>query len=209
MLEMAWPNEGDDAFVEGTYEATNAYPHWFDSWHRDIAIADGFKESAELVVSSLEEGNGDRHADKYLFSVGFLYRHYLEISMKQIVQLGLRLRILEPEEARHCLHSHGLPILWEKTKKVLTTFWSGADQSPVLAVEQVVSQFHAIDDTGQAFRYSTDKHGNKLLAQAPDIISLSQLRKVMDGVGNFFDGCQTGLGEALSYLESSQAFYEG
>lgn len=207
MDEMAWPSAGDDAFVEGITRATNAYPHWFEWWHRESMIAEGFKEAADRIVLSLEESNHDRYADKYLFPVGFLYRHYLELSMKEIVRLGVSLQILEEPEVRKILKSHDLLALWGQTRRTLITFWANSDPTPVNAVESVMRQFHQIDGNGQAFRYSTDKEGETFLADAPRVISLSEMRKVMDGIHSFFDGCQAGLGEAVSNMRDMQDYW--
>lgn len=205
MPEMAWPSKNDDAFASGINEATNAFPHWITEWNRNIAIADGFIAAAERIVSTLEEGHDERFADKYLFPVGFLYRHYLELSMKEIISLGQKLRMLNSDET--AIRTHDLRLLWQKARRVIVSFWEEHDKEPVDAVERVVEQFYTVDDTGQGFRYSRDTKGKITLSKAPRIVSLSEMKKVMRGIARFFDGCQMGLENAVDSIDETQDHY--
>ena len=56
------------------------------------------------------------------------------------------------------------------------------------AVEQIVKQFHDWDKLGDMFRYATRKNGGVKKFQYSKI-DLRNLKDVMAGVDNFFNGC--------------------
>ncbi|MHA1537912.1 MAG: hypothetical protein ACTSUD_10175 [Alphaproteobacteria bacterium] len=61
------------------------------------------------------------------------------------------------------------------------------EDESIPAVEQVIKDFHDLDEFALAFRYSRDKNG--ALISLPDgMIDLENIRNVMEAVSHFFDG---------------------
>jgi hypothetical protein len=71
----------------------------------------------------------------------------------------------------------------------------------VINTEKVVMQFHQLDKSGQAFRYSKDKDGKRYLDEVPEFVSLDQLQDVMGRVHNFLHGCELVTDAAFDALQ--------
>lgn len=116
--------------VGDTYR--NCHLDWWGS-DTPTAICKGFKEVGDLaVVASLENPH---HPDIYFRPVAFLYRHYLEVQLKRIVQLADKL--LHTKDRKQALATHDLLKLWTEARKVLERVWPDADDSQLKKPSQV------------------------------------------------------------------------
>src|SRR5437667_5963999 len=97
MTEMRWPQKGDRAFAAGKYRSLQAYPNWLPASSRSDQIGEGFRAAADCVVKMLAMKQEHRYADMFFNPVAYLYRHFLEVSMKSVLQQGMQLGML-PEE---------------------------------------------------------------------------------------------------------------
>ena len=60
---------------------------------------------------------------------------------------------------------------------------------------------HQADKDGQKWRYSTDKSGRPNKHEGlPQFVSLKSLRKTMDNVFAFLDGCADGIDDGLQAM---------
>ena len=80
---------------------------------------------------------------------------------------------------------HNLWKLWKLCKQIMIEVGSEDEAIPV--VEQVIKDFHDLDKSAMAFRYSRDKE-DVLIALPDGMIDLENIRDVMEAVNNFFDG---------------------
>ena len=62
--------------------------------------------------------------------------------------------------------------------------------------EKIILQFHKFDQSGQSFRYLKDRKGKSLGQKLPKRVDLERLKKTVEGLFNFFDGCGGVLSEA-------------
>jgi hypothetical protein len=82
---------------------------------------------------------------------------------------------------------HDLWKLWKVCKKVILEVGSDGETEGLLAVEQVVKDFHDLDKSSFSFRYSTDKKG--VVIRLPDApFDLENIKNVMEAVNNLFTG---------------------
>ena len=87
----------------------------------------------------------------------------------------------EPHERKH----HDLWQLWKLCKQIVIEV--GGEDESIPVVEQVIKDFHVLDKSALAFRYSRDKNG--FLIALPDrTIDLENIRDVMEAVSGFFEG---------------------
>ncbi len=193
--EMPWPKKDAKVFAEGKNPLTNVDLQWLGTLFEDgdILIAEGFKIVADRAVEALECGDEARHPDMYFFPIAYLYRHYLELSLKILYRDACR--CLNCEADAKVLIEHNLHTLWNKTKDVLCKCFPQEQASTLRDVEKVVLQFHRLDPSGQSFRYAKDTKGKPNLANAPRSIGLTELKDIMDAIGNFFNGCDCALSE--------------
>lgn len=66
--------------------------------------ADGYKRAANILVDHVDQNNCDQ--DFVAFPVLFLYRHYIELKLKEIIQKGRQL--LDEEGTYPTHHDIGL-----------------------------------------------------------------------------------------------------
>ena len=192
--EVRWPTKGDEAFVPGTDRRTLVELDWFRALASDDAIATGFKAAADRVVESLTTSDTPRHPDQFFFPVAYLYRHYIELSLKYIIRGGQELGLVTIDSKE--LTGHNLHVLWNKARAVLEALWPKAPRDDLVPVEQVILEFHKMDRTGQEFRYARSRNGCRHLENAPKLVDLANMKDVMDRLSNFLEGCGYGVAAA-------------
>jgi len=174
--DMPWPRKDAKVFAEGKNPLTNVDLQWLGTLFedQDILIAEGFKVVADRAVEALERGDEARHPDMYFFPVAYLYRHYLELSLKCLYRDACR--FLNGEVDAEVIIKHNLHKLWNKTKDALSKSFPQEPPSTLSNVEKVVLQFHRLDPDGQSLRYAKDTKGKPNLADAPRLIGLGHAR---------------------------------
>lgn len=112
----------------------------------------GFKEAADaLVVRGLET----RMQDFVLMPALYLYRHALELVLKDLIYLGQEMR----GEQRHVWVTHKLAALWSPARAALEEGFPNDDPATLDAMEALVLELGSIDAGGELFRYSHGKDG--------------------------------------------------
>jgi hypothetical protein len=187
-MNLNWPKKGDRGFAPAgdlhDIRQLNAFVTV-----SQMTYAVGFKDAADKVVEAALKDNC--HPDLLLAPVAYLYRHYLELTLKYIVSIGVGTGTTPSAEA--CLKKHDLKTLWTYTRQIIEAVLPGSNRADTDAVESVVMEFHRMDTSGQAFRYAADSTGRKHLEAMPEFVSLMRLRNTMDGVANFLGGAVDGV----------------
>ena len=180
-----WPKKGDRLLRRS------------DDWDRGVSFAkdpisrhahiwSGYMSAGAALIEACDEYTHERHF--MIYPILFNYRHGVELAMKWIVTMyGGK----TTDEIAH----HDLWQLWKLCKKVIEE--CGSEDGSVEVVEPIIKEFHDLDKTALAFRYWSDKNGT--LIELPDgMIDLANLRDVMEGVENFFEGADAMLSELRS-----------
>ena len=163
------------------------------------AYAQAFKLAAETLVEHI--GESRMHLDLLVFPIVFLYRQYLELRLKDLIQETTGL----DNEDRD---THDLTRLWRKVRpelqKVFPTSTADFD-----VAEQKIKQFTTVDPGSFTFRYPEDKKGSPTLPPKPKWIGLGpdgaliippsppglrqidllRLREGMSDLAQLLDGC--------------------
>src|SRR5450755_373784 len=115
-ISMPWPQDGDNLFIAGEDWYHNACLHFLPD-SLDLYIT-GYKEAGDrLVTSSMEDRS---HQDALVFPIVFLYRQYLELSLKRLIREGIwLLGIPSSGEVGYPTGSHNLLELWKECKGIL------------------------------------------------------------------------------------------
>jgi hypothetical protein len=160
--------------------------HWQWDWY-----ADGYKAGADRLVEHVDATNSDQ--DILLYPVVFLYRHYLEVRLKELLLLTsyyLDEPILEiPPE-------HDLMKLWKLVRPRLERVWPRAEYHD--EVGDILRQFCRVDGRSIAFRYPLNKDGTPTLADIGHHINLGRVRDAIAGVATILDGSSIGLNEYIN-----------
>jgi len=102
-LEFAWPRKGDHPFIEGNFESqspTWVDLKWLEGYLNDSVMADAFRESGDKIIKDLERKENPRHSDVLFMPIAYLYRHSLELQMKQVIRLGIRVGAIALQHVR-------------------------------------------------------------------------------------------------------------
>ena len=165
------------------------------SWRHNAFIeadwgmyAMSYKSAADLLVEqSMEYG-----VDALVYAVMFLYRHYLEIRIKDVV-LALRAYFDKPYKAPY---GHDLMALWNQLRELMECEWDTAkDLLAYDAMGARIDEFHRVDQTSQSFRYPVTKDGVPSLGELADsqgrirpVINLIQVKWVVDNMAILLEG---------------------
>jgi HEPN domain-containing protein len=179
-----------------------------DDWHLNAClnycnvtpgtIADGYKEGADALAVATAERNAT--LDLAIYPIAFLYRQYLELKIKYIIDLVRRLE----QTGRGYPTHHKLDELWTEAVQLLRQHY-GADLPKELDnIQCCIDEFQEHDANSMAFRYPTDKQGRLHLKDLRHI-NLRNLCETMERIGNFLDSFTTDLAERLQCMYEMQA----
>lgn len=200
--EFRWPEKGDNPFLIKSVDPNSptwASLDWLASFNADDSLfATAFKEAGDKIIKELSRGDDPQHPDMFFMPIAYLYRHSLELKIKQIIRLGIKLDLIQEDKKLSSeLKHHRLHQLWDYARKVLEEHWPDSPKEALYAAGGIVQEFHNIDKSGQIFRYSEDSSGKKTLNQLPESVQLTHLQDVFEAVFNLLDGCEAGLDHAL------------
>jgi len=196
--ELYFPKKGDHPFkIMG--KATNLTTCCSLAWFKQVNIndsyfAEAYKNSADKIIYELEKNEDNQHPDSYFMPITFLYRHCLELKLKQLIFLCQQLNVLSNDDKiKKILNDHKLYPLWNIVKDGLVKVWPQGPNEDLIAVEGVIAQFHQIDKNGQTLRYSEDKNSNKTVRNFPDSVDLTHMMIIVNSTYTFLDACEIGL----------------
>jgi hypothetical protein len=184
--EMFWPVHGDKIFKNGHGWSSNArVDNHLPS--RMSHMIDGYEEVAEVLTeAALEHGN----THHLVYPIVFLYRHSLELTLKNILASG-------GDYAGELANwkTHEFRQLWKSVLRVFAHFDLDVDDDSLRAVNDCIMEFDSTDRSATVFRYAVDRNGNPLKLEMPRI-DLLQVRRVMKSL-------QTYLECAAAHIEAS------
>lgn len=147
---------------------------------RHVYIWSGYMGAAEALIESCADDPPNR--ELFVYPILFTYRHAIELAMKWIIARYGRYASVEIGDIEH----HNLWQLWKICRAVIREVGGGEDAAEP-AVEQLIKDFHDLDKSALAFRYSERTDG--VVIKLPDgAIDLENVRDVMKGLSHFFDG---------------------
>ena len=200
--EIRWPKKGDNPFLvkfADPKSPTWASLHWLASFNiNDSFFAHAFKEAGDKIIKELSRGEEPWHHDTIFMPIAYLYRHGLELKMKHLIKMGIKLGLLERhDKVLSALGSHKLHQLWNYLRKIVEDYWPEGPKEVLDAAGRIILEFHNIDKTGQNLRYSEGSSGKKSLNGFPESVQLTELNDVVNAIFNFLEGCEAGFDHAL------------
>jgi hypothetical protein len=158
--------------------------------------AAAYKEAADKLVQAVLDKRLAK--DSAIYPTLYLYRHYVELMLKEIIELGAQLDENDAIAPEH----HKIDQLWQDARTMLERAFPDEDKEDADAVERIVRELASVDASGEAFRYSRRKrtkeqkrngeHGDPTLP-APRQLNLDNMRHVMNRVAMFLDACCAGM----------------
>lgn len=195
---MDWPQPNEKLFRSDKDWELNACLNYYHV--TPGTIADGYKEGADALAVAAADKNAT--LDLVIYPIAFLYRQYLELKIKEIIDTARRL-----EGTGHGYPTnHNLDELWTEAVQLLRQHYA-ADVPPELDnIQCCIDEFHAHDATSMAFRYPTDKKGQLHLKDLRHI-NLRNLYETMERIGNLLDCLSSHLADRLQCTYEMQADY--
>lgn len=187
-MNLRWPKKGDRLLQKcSTWEHGTTFSK--DATSRHSHIWDGNIRAGAILIDACEEDSYERHT--LIYPILSNYRHAIELAMKWVITMYGSYSTAQIDDFEH----HNLWKLWCLCKKIIVEVGSEDEAIPV--VEQIIKDFHDLDKSGQAFRYSNSKAGTPIALPGYPI-DLLNIRDVMQGLAHFFDGADGQLDEASS-----------
>jgi len=155
--------------------------------------AEAFKIAADMILDSHQSAKRGLHHDTLLFPVLYLYRHCLELKLKDLVLLGVRIRLFDLTKVAGILEKHELCPLWTKAKRLILDSYPKDDEAQ--AAEAIINEFHRVDPDGQTLRYDRKK-GTLELRRYKELsshIGVADLRTKMNSAYHYLDNCYAGI----------------
>jgi hypothetical protein len=128
-----------------------------------IDYAESFYHSAEILIQGLATGKGSPDVEG--IAAIFLFRHYLELTLKRIVVRGRHLvnsrKNASLKDVKEVAKIHNLMALWnlvlrDAKSEIDSDTWQDYD---IPFLEKCISEFDERDGKGFAFRYP--RHGGE------------------------------------------------
>lgn len=151
------PPRTDDVLFRAAEAGTNACISY---WHNvNYPYKNGFRIAASRIALQVCETRSDQ--DSLVYPILYLYRHHLELVLKDVFRTVARLLnrpISDAEEKT--LGRHDLVPLWELTMPLLEPLCRSAGDNTIPAediegVRSYLRQLNEHDPDGQRFRYAT------------------------------------------------------
>jgi hypothetical protein len=181
------PNMNDQLFVDvDNWPMTARLDLYLNQSELYVA---GYKEAADALIETVSVGKGT--ADSLVFPIIFLYRHYLELRLKSLLEEGRHLLGVDHKAK----NEHDLFKLWSEVRSILEDIWPNGDQSDFDAINTLIVQFKQIDPRSTAFRYPNDMDGTRSVSLDVPRINLSNLSEVVGAMSSVLEGAAGAISE--------------
>ena len=124
------------------------------------AYTEGYRRAADILINHIDESGRDQ--DFLVYPVLFLYRHHLELLIKQIIGLALALAE-DPDKHQYKKDDHNLNNLWPVAQKLILEVDDSYRPSDFRLVKEVVKALHQADERATDFRYARRNDGTRSL----------------------------------------------
>lgn len=162
---------------------------------------EGFRRAACAVFDSVADRGGS--PEYVVFPLAFLWRHHIELSLKEVIALG---RVLGGAGWGYP-SGHGLVNLWREALTYIAPL-GPADAPELCNAETTIEEFATVDPAADGFRYPTQRSGSRSLADGPETINLAQLNEAMDALSRFLGGVRAELSARIELQgDIRAAFY--
>ena len=158
--------------------------------------ARGYKKAADTLAEEVIRTSSNQ--DILVYPILFLYRHYLELRLKEIVMNGRRLL----GNGHGFPTNHQLGSLWSIVKGIARKVWLSPDPPEFQSIDHIISEYSKVDDGSFAFRYPTDRDGEPTLDGIQQI-NIRHAAEMISEAATFLDGVSTGLGVYLDSVNES------
>lgn len=160
-------------------------PDWF------LGYAFSYKIAADNVVARVEAK--EVSPDSVAYAVCFLYRHYVELMLKGLINIGTE---LESGRPTYPTDKHRIDRLWKTCRPLIEGASWGDATADLDEVEQCIAELTEMDPSGEAFRFGENRQGTPIHFKTKQF-NLSNMRNVMSRIASFLEGSYDMMDELL------------
>lgn len=193
---MDWPSEDEHPFKLDSDFDNNACLNPY--WSSLARHGEHYKDAADAIISATTRR--DITIDAAVYPAVFLYRHFLELTLKDII---FRTRVLE-DEGNSFPQTHKLRFLWPEAKRLLKKHYQGQTPSELDLLDTCFADFDEHDPNSMAFRYPFDKEGNRHLMHLSHV-NIRHLKTTMDRVARLLRCLASDVDSHLQYKLDCEA----
>ncbi|HCP5802507.1 TPA: hypothetical protein OEI51_004771 [Escherichia coli] len=153
------------------------------------AYTEGYRRAADILINHIDESGRDQ--DFLVYPVLFLYRHHLELLIKQIIGLALALAE-DPDKHQYKKDDHNLNNLWPLAQKLILEVDDSYRPSDFKIVKEVVKALHQADERATDFRYARRNDGTRSL-EGIHYVNPRRFGEKMGEASDLLDGVDNGL----------------
>jgi len=207
MPSVGVPNAADRLFPRAAEEhghariVHDAVGGWF-------VYSSGYKDAADIVVNQLKQSQ--RQQDFLVYPVMFLYRHYLELTIKGLIVVAWRLLDIAAEDD---LQTHDIRHYWAMCQTLLREISPGDSVEEQTQIGRLIDEFCKHDASSFAFRYPVTKPDKRtkeraLTLDALHIVDLQNVQGVIAKIAVFLSGAEVQIAYYMD-CKSDMADYDG
>lgn len=136
----------------------------------------GYLNAAEILANATTDNIFDSEKSYVIYPTLYLYRHFIEITIKDYVDLANFIGLVDTKKQRESIR-HDIVKAYDLLKIVqFEIFGQGIVDETIENCEEIVSFFHELDQCGDGFRYPLDKRGQAKFTQSVPV-DLPWIRK--------------------------------
>ena len=158
-------------------------------------LAWAYSDAAKMLAKHIDEDGF--YIDIAVHPLCFLYRHSLELRLKQLVWDGRQL-LGEDGRLKEICSSHKLLPLWREANKIMQVVWAEVEiPDEIQMLNELVEWFESCDPTSVGFRYPFTANLEPTLP-GQTRINITRLFEIMEATGSFLTGATTAISHYLS-----------
>ena len=177
--EGRWPKRGD-RLLRASDDWEQGVEFTSEPIQKHALLWDGYLAAGDGLIQLCQTKGYEHERHTVIYPILFNYRHGLELALKWVILM------YGGEGVSGVRNDHDLWNLWRRCREIIEAT-GPAETETDDAVEQVIKDFHDLDQAGINLRYGWGKGGREI--KLPQhVIDLENLRDVMEGIASYFSG---------------------
>jgi hypothetical protein len=144
--------EYESIFSKGTSWHTNACLNFQSDMSHGYIY--GYKKAADILSKRISTDHSE--VDYLVYPIIFLYRHHIELLLKNLLKLNIQLHNSEETVPTN----HNIKDLWPRVKGYYRKINKRKNESKINYINNIINELCQIDPESMSFRYNEDKKGN-------------------------------------------------
>lgn len=165
---------------------------------REYTRPESYKRAGDLLIGSLGDGMYDGASDRLFFPAMYLYRHGLELLLKELIRKGAHYLGTTCDNPA----GHNVQRLWTDSnqvvdaKRVVEAAWANTTPELLVWLEASINEIHQLDPDGQTIRYPRNRAGSDNPVNAPERVDLLHFRDCFNIFWHFLHQLHFGMPDA-------------